>query len=167
MVKANLAPFWMRIGDQDRVEEWFYSCGLTPDDPMRCINEPEYLSLARVLIWMGRTEDALKVLARIHDLALSQGRNGKRLQVLMLQALALQQSNDLDAALQALETSLKLAQPEGYVRLFVEEGEAMAELLRLGAARGIWQPGYLTRFVNQLLQAIQQDRAQVEAAGKP
>jgi LuxR family maltose regulon positive regulatory protein len=77
---------------------------------------------------------------------------------LALQALALKQSKDLDAALKALETSLKLAQPEGIVRLYVEEGEPMAELLRLGAARGIWHQTHLVSFVNQLLNAIQQDQ---------
>ena len=167
MVKANLTRFWMRIGDQDRIEEWFHNCGMTPDDPIRCVNEVEYMTLAKVLIWMGRTGDALKVLARIHDLAHSQGRNGKRVRVLALQAMALKQSNDLDAALKALEISLKLAQPEGYVRLYVEEGEPMEELLRLGAAREIWHQTSLVSFVNRLLKAIQQDRAQLEGPVKP
>ena len=162
MVKANLIRFWIRVGDQDRIEEWLCNCGLTPDDSIRCIHEAEYITLAKVLIWMGQTEDAIKVLARIDDLAHSQGRNGKRLQVLALQAVALKQSKALDPALKALETSLRLAQPEGYVRLYVEEGEPMEDLLQLGAARGIWQQTHLDSYVNRLLKAIQQDRAQLE-----
>jgi LuxR family maltose regulon positive regulatory protein len=159
MVKANLARFWMRIEDWDRIEEWFSSCGLTPDDPIRCIHEAEYITLAKVLIWMGRTEEAIKVLVRIHDLASGQGRNGKLFHVLALQALAFKQSNDLDPALKALETSLRLAQSEGCIRPYVDEGKPMEELLQLGEARGIWHQSYLDGYVNRLLKAIQHDRA--------
>jgi len=167
MVKANLIRFWIRVGDQDRIEEWFNNCGLTPGDPIRCVHEVEYIALAKVLIWQGRTEEALKVLAQLHDLAKSQGRNGKRLQVLALQAMALKQSKDLDPALNALETSLGLAQPEGHVRLYVEEGKPMEELLQLGAARGMWRQGHLDSYANRLLKAIQQDRSRLEGLVEP
>ncbi len=162
MVKANLTRFWMRIGDQDRIEDWLCNCGLTPNDPIRCVNEPEYITLAKALIWMGQTEDAIKLLARIHDLAHSQGRNGTRLHVLALQAMALQQSRDLDSALKALETSLRLAQPEGYVRIYVDEGKPMEELLELGRLRGIWDQTHLNSYVTRLMKAIQLDRARME-----
>jgi LuxR family maltose regulon positive regulatory protein len=84
------------------------------------------------------------------------------LHVLALQAMALKQAKALDPALKALETSLRLAQSEGYVRLYVEEGEPMEDLLLMGAARGIWQQAPLDRYVNRLLKAFQQDRAQLE-----
>jgi LuxR family maltose regulon positive regulatory protein len=158
MVKANLTRFWMRWG-QGRIEEWF--CGCRDSMTHSLCHEGGIYCLAKVLIWMGRTEDAIKVLARIHDLAHSQGRNGKRLHVLALQAMALKQSKDLDPALKALETSLRLAQPEGYVRIYVEEGEPMEELLQLGGASGIWHHTYLDSYVNRLLKAIQHDRAQL------
>jgi LuxR family maltose regulon positive regulatory protein len=162
MVKANLARFWIRIEDQDRIDAWFGNCGLTPDDPILCVHEAEYITLAKVLMWMGRTEDAFKVLTRIHDLTRSQGRNGKRLHVLVLQAMALKQLKDLDLALKTLETSLRLAQSEGCIRPYVDEGISMKELLQLGAARGIWHQTQLTSYVNRLLKAIQQDQAQLE-----
>jgi LuxR family maltose regulon positive regulatory protein len=162
MVKANLISFWIRMGDQDRIEAWYNNCGLTPDDPIRCVHEAEYITLAKVLIWMRRTEDAIRILDKIHDLTRNQGRDGKRLHVLAIQAMALKQLKDLDPALKALETSLRLAQPEGYVRLYVEEGEPMEELLQLGAARGMWHQSHLDNYVNRLLKAIQHDRAQLE-----
>jgi LuxR family maltose regulon positive regulatory protein len=55
MVKANLTRFWMRIKDQDHIEEWFYNCGLAPGDPIGCVHEAEYITLAKVLNWMGQT----------------------------------------------------------------------------------------------------------------
>jgi LuxR family maltose regulon positive regulatory protein len=167
MVKANLARLWMRLEDQDGIEAWFGNCGLTPDDPILCVNEAEYITLAKVLIWMGRTDDAIKVLARIHDLAHRQGRNGKLLHVLALQAMALKQSNNLDPALKALETSLRLGQSEGCIRPYVDEGKSMKELLQLGAERGIWHQTHLDSYVNRLLKAIQQDLAQLEGLVEP
>jgi LuxR family maltose regulon positive regulatory protein len=167
MVKANMARFWMRIEDRERIAEWFNSCGLTPNDPILCVHEPEYITLAKALIWMGRTEEAIRVLARILDLASSQGRNGKRLHVLALMAVALKQLKDLGLALKALETSLGLAQSEGCIRPYVDEGKPMEELLQLGAARGIWHQASLDGYVNRLLKAIQQDRAQLEKPAGP
>jgi len=161
MVKANLVRFWIRVGDQGRIEEWFNNCRLTISDPIRCVHEVEYIALSKVLLWQGRMEEALLVLTQMHDLAKSQGRNGKLFYILALQALAHKQSNDLEDALIALEASLRLAQSEGYIRPYVEEGEPMEELLRLGAARGIWHQTHLDSYVDRLVNAIQQDRAQL------
>jgi LuxR family transcriptional regulator, maltose regulon positive regulatory protein len=159
IIKANLIRFWIRVGERDRVEGWLRSCGLSPDDTVRCVDDAQYIALAKVLIWQGRAEEALKVLAQLHDLTQSQGRNGKLFYVLALQALALKQSNDLDQALRTLGTSLVLAQSEGYIRPYVEEGQPMEELLELGAAQGRWQQTYLDGYVNRLLKAIHQDQA--------
>lgn len=167
MVRAYLIRFWLRVGDRHHIEEWLHNCGLTPDDPFRCIQEVEYIALAKVLIWQGRTLEALKVLDRIHKLAESQKRYGKLSYVLALQAIALKQSNDLDGALKALEASLKLAQSEGYIRPYVDGGQPMDELLQLGTERGIWQQTSLDSFVNRLLQAIHEDQAQLEGNGEP
>jgi LuxR family maltose regulon positive regulatory protein len=167
MVKANLVRFWMRVGDRDRIEEWLSNCGLTPGGPIRCVHEVEYIALAKVLMWQGRAAEAQKVLAQLHDLAQRQGRIGKLFYILALQALALKQSNDLDQALKALEASLKLAQSEGYMRPYVEEGRPMEELLQFGAERGIWHQAYLDGYANRLLKAIQQDRALLEGTAQP
>ena len=130
------------------------------------MHEVEYIALAKALIWEGRTAEGLKVLTQIHDRAQRQGRNGKLFHVLALQAMALKRSGDVDHALKALEDSLRLAQPEGYLRPYVEEGKPMEELLQMGAARGIWHRAYLDSFVNRLLKAIQQDQAQLELKEK-
>lgn len=167
MVKANLARFWMRVGDQARIEAWLDGCGLASDDAVRCIHEAEYLTLAKVLIRMGRTEEAMQLLDVIHDHTYSQGRNGKRAHALALQAIALKQSGEIEPALKALETSLRLAQPEGRVRLYLEEGKPMEELLQLGAARGAWRGASLDSYTDRLLLAFQQDQARLEVAPQP
>ncbi len=68
----------------------------------------------------------------------------------MLQALALQAGGETTRAMAALEQALTLAEPEGFVRTFVDEGPAMEQILRAAAARGT-KP----RYVGQLLNAFQ------------
>ena len=65
LIKSSLIRFWMRVGDRDRIEEWFYGCGLTTDDPIRYVHEVEYTALAKVLIWQGRVEEALEGAGKI------------------------------------------------------------------------------------------------------
>ena len=64
----------------------------------------------------------------------------------MLRALALQQHGDVDAAVAAVARALELAEPEGYVRTFTDEGPAMATLLRTAARRGV-SAAYVARLL--------------------
>jgi LuxR family maltose regulon positive regulatory protein len=56
-------------------------------------------------------------------------RSGSAIEIAMLQALARHAQGDAPAAIAALERALDLAEPEGYVRLFVDEGEPMRLLI--------------------------------------
>ena len=62
-------------------------------------------------------------------------RTGSVIEILVLQALAHQMQGDIPAALVPLERALTLAEPEGYVRIFVDEGPPMAALLEAAAKR--------------------------------
>jgi LuxR family maltose regulon positive regulatory protein len=64
-------------------------------------------------------------------------------------ALAFQAQGDVDRALSALERALSLAEPEGYVRTFIDEGEPMARLLRRALSQGI-APNYVARLLAAL-----------------
>ena len=66
-----------------------------------------------------------RLLGRLLQAAETGGRLGSVIQILLLKALAFQAQDDLPRALAALERTLTLAEPEGYVRTFVDEGEAM------------------------------------------
>jgi LuxR family maltose regulon positive regulatory protein len=66
----------------------------------------------------------------------------RRIKALVLQALAYQAFGDMTQSLIVLEQALVLAAPEGYVRIFLDEGAPMLALLRQAAARGI-MPGYV------------------------
>jgi LuxR family maltose regulon positive regulatory protein len=87
------------------------------------------LVLARVLLAEQEPGRALELLRRLHDLAAGQGRVGSLIELQALQALALAASGDQQSALAALAQALHLAWPEGYLRVFIDEGPPMASLL--------------------------------------
>ena len=79
---------------------------------------------------------------------------GHVVEVLVLQALVCQAQGEHDAALATLKRALQLAEPEGYIRLFVDEGEPMTHLLR--RAR---QQDLTSRYIESLLQAFNAEEA--------
>jgi LuxR family maltose regulon positive regulatory protein len=81
--------------------------------------------------------DAVRLLERLLHAAEQGGRVGSVIEILALQALTHQACGDSPSALAPLERALSLAEPEGYVRVFVVEGPPMARLLRGAASRGI------------------------------
>lgn len=79
-------------------------------------------------------EDALRLLARLQDAASRAGWVNEEIKVRILQARALEAMGDGRAALGALWHALTLAEPGGYVRMFVDEGEPMRTLLKRAPA---------------------------------
>ena len=71
---------------------------------------------------------------------------GSVIEILALLALAHAAQGDIPLALVSLERAVTLSEPEGYVRLFVDEGPPMAHLLQEAASRGI-APGYTRRLL--------------------
>jgi LuxR family maltose regulon positive regulatory protein len=86
------------------------------------------------------------LLERLLKEAEEAGRAGSAIEILELQALAHQAQGDIPAALMPLHQALTLAEPEGYIRIFVDEGPPMAQLLREAAARGI-MPDYIGKLL--------------------
>jgi LuxR family maltose regulon positive regulatory protein len=126
------------------------------DEDLQYPREGEYLALARVRIAQGRNDpqnpllqDVLHLLDRLQETAEANARMSSVLEILMLRALAYQVQGDRDVALTTLERVLMLAAPEGYLRLFVDEGKPMLALLRLAQARGM-----VTGYIATLLSAF-------------
>jgi len=107
-------------------------CGLSDEDELEYspASELAHITLARLLIAEGKHEEASKLLERLLKAA-EAGRRGRAIiEVLALKALALRAQDDQPGALAALQKALTLAEPEGYVRVFADEGAPMADLLR-------------------------------------
>jgi LuxR family transcriptional regulator, maltose regulon positive regulatory protein len=126
VVRARLALANGEVGEAAR---WVQG-GLDADDEPSYPREGEYLVLARVLLAQQAHQGALGLLERLHARAATQGRTGSVIQASTLQALALHASGDQAAALGVLAEALTLGAPEGYLRVFVDEGPPMAALVR-------------------------------------
>jgi len=133
-------------GNLTAAGHWADNSGLSPNDLVGYRREYEYLVLARVLI-AKRSEAVLLLLTRLLENAEANDRLGSAIEILALRALAHQALGDKMRALQDLERALAIGEPEGYVRVFVDAGAAMATLLRWGRARGV-APEYCTRLLN-------------------
>ena len=96
----------------------------------RLVSEVEQIAAARVLVTEGKPDASLELLARLLPPAETAGRMKSVNKILALQALALQAQGNRGQALSALERALSLAEPEGFVRTFVDEGIQMARLLK-------------------------------------
>jgi len=128
-VEAFAAWSSLMQGDEAAVLRWQERCDLTLDGGVSHVREREYLILVRVLLAQRRLDEARHWLTSLLQLAEAQGRTGSVIEILMLQALGLHASGERNQALERLERSLSLAEPEGYIRLFVDEGLPMARLL--------------------------------------
>src|SRR6266516_678441 len=141
-VEASQAWLSLMQGDEAATLRWVQRCGLSIDQELNHLREREYLTLVRVLITQRRLDAAVTWLAKLLQLAEAQGRTGSVIEILMLQAEALHASGEMNQAMERLSRSLSLAEPEGYIRLFVDEGAPMARLrVQLHARRKSDQPG--------------------------
>lgn len=129
-VWAVRARLLLENGDLSSAVQWAESRGLGPDDEPVLSVEPAHLALARILLAQHRPGDALALLDRLRAAAVEQGRMGSRIEIDALRALGAQAAGDQTRATATLSETLELAEPEGYIRVFVNEGPAMAGLLR-------------------------------------
>ena len=135
-IPAMKARIWIAQGRLTEALNWAREQGLSVDDDLSYLHEFEHVTLARVLITQyqkERTEATIQSVARFLDRLLQAAQEGERIssviEILILQSLAYRAKGDIASALVSLEHALALAEPEGYIRIFVDEGEPMAELL--------------------------------------
>ena len=133
---AIQARIHLKQGRLPKAKEWVRERGLSAKDDLGYLREFEHITLARVLIaeYQKNREkriilEGLHLLDRLLTAAENQNRMGSVLQILMVTALAHHAAGSTSQAFASLERSLRLAQPEGYFRTFVDEGEPMQALL--------------------------------------
>jgi LuxR family maltose regulon positive regulatory protein len=93
------------------------------------IGEKISLTAGRVLVAQGKLEEAIGGLTRSLIAAESSGRLGLALEMHILRGLAFMRHGDMKEAEADLERALALAEPEGYIRIFIDEGQPMQKLL--------------------------------------
>ncbi len=128
-VAATQLRLWTLPGSTEAVSQWAAECSLTVLDTSEARHERQYLTLIRFLIRQGQLQGVQELLERLRQNALVGDRKGRLIEIVMLQALACQAQNQTKQALTYIQHALALAEPENYIRLFVDEGTMMETLL--------------------------------------
>ncbi len=159
---ARQARLSLAVGDLAAVERW-----LLPDAEWKALpllyQEQEALLALRLLLARGKAEEVIPRLGRWQALAHQQGRLRSEMEILVLRALALFAGEDRPGAYSLLRQALSLAQAEGELRLFLDEGEKLLALLR--TALPVISGGLCENYVQALLSAFAHQRLQQRNSG--
>jgi len=138
-IESSLARLWIAQGNLEDAFRLIQGSGIPAgsavlgepawDIEIPYMQEGAFLSLARLFLAQGSCEAALAISVRLLDVAEKARRTGRVIETLILQALAFQEKQELRQALAVLERAIRLAEPEGSMRVFLDEGEPMARLL--------------------------------------
>jgi LuxR family maltose regulon positive regulatory protein len=128
-IEAHKARMYLKQGRLDKAQAWEQKRGLSVADEVNYLCEYEHLTLARIRLAERSFEGVDALLERLLSLAESQKRTGSVIEILLTQALVHHAQGNQMQARATLERALKLAEPEGYIRIFVDEGEAMRLLI--------------------------------------
>jgi LuxR family maltose regulon positive regulatory protein len=151
-VPALRARLRLARGEVGDALSWVRERGLSVEDELSYLREFEHITLARVLL-AQKAHEANRFLERLLRAAEEGERVGSVIEILVLQALARQAQGDVPAAISSLQRALSLAEPEGYVRIFVDEGPQMAGLLRV-VAKGRTVPSQVRRLLAAVEESV-------------
>jgi LuxR family maltose regulon positive regulatory protein len=169
-IAAMKARVLIRAGDLASAADWAHERGVTAADDAGYLSQFDQLTLVRLLLAQHRADPAAGtlhpvtgLLDRLADAAETSGRAGDLLEIRILQALALDAQGDRPQALRLLaRTWADAPEPEGYARLFLDEGAPMVELLRAAAHQND-DGGHARRLLGLTLQAGQPGEARFAA----
>ena len=166
-ITALKTRMWVRQGKLAEALSWVRERGLSVEDDLSYLREYEHVTLAKILIaWYKRDQvdgviyQAMGLLDRLLEAAEAGERTGSVIEILVVQALAYAAQGDIPHALTPLKRALTLSEPEGYVRLFVDEGVPMAKLLFEPATQGIKTDHIGLDYIGQLQAAFEAEAQQ-------
>ena len=153
--------FWLAAGDLNAAQRWARACDGG--------SELEQITLARLRLAKGDHRSARRLLERQQAAAAAGRRTGRLLEILLLRALLQAQEKEMAAAGETLWQALSLAQPEGYMRLFMDGGQPLLALLRRtlagrdAASAAAERPAILRDYAKEILAAVEQEQGQQDS----
>jgi LuxR family maltose regulon positive regulatory protein len=151
---------WLAQDKLEAAAQWMKEYKPEPEGQPVYLGEMENITRVRILFAQERLDEASRILERLHASTEARGRIVTLIEILNLKAIIFHAANKTDQALVLLEKAITIAQPEGYIRIFVDEGPPMVHLLYAALEKEI-QPDY----VRKLLAAFPAD--QPENDSKP
>jgi len=151
-LNESIGRYWIIQGSPERVVHLLQQVGLTSEfmksqADIPYLKEPEMMLMVRLLLAQGEYEAALALTERLLLQVEAEKRNGRLIEIWILQALAWQGKKQTAQALAVLERALTLGQLDGYARIFLDEGEPMIKLLYQAKARQIGS-GYASELLS-------------------
>jgi LuxR family maltose regulon positive regulatory protein len=155
---VNMTANWQALvdlkrGDARAAAEWLDGHGTDPESPIERVDFLQlfdHILFARIYLAQNQVEAAAELLEKIRGFAEKDGRITSLIEILVLQSLVYYSAGDTQKSLAYLEKALTIAEPLGFVRIFVDEGQAMESLLKIALSKKI-SPAY----VHDLLRAFQ------------
>jgi LuxR family maltose regulon positive regulatory protein len=120
---------WLACGELDRATLWAEQLDFVELHLTSFVRERQEVARVRILLAQKQPTVALQRLEPVLQRATTGQRWGHVIEIRLLQALAHQKLNEEPQALTALSEAVRLGEPEGYIRIFVDEGAPVAELL--------------------------------------
>ena len=164
MVDLHRARLWLVQNQVQAAErwhdDWVARRQRTNEHLPYVLQELDQILHTRILLAKGKLDDCLKVTRQLQKNADKLGRNGVVLESLVLQCLAFSAKGDMEQALHSLEQALSFAEPQEYLRIFLDEGPPMAQLLYEAANRGVHR-----EYVGRILSVFPPDRPHQRPAG--
>lgn len=157
---GHRAWLWLVQGNIEAAQQWAQHYQPDQGDKLSYLREVGQLTRARFLIAQasaedsasgGKLDEAMGLLTSLRQSSVETGRIGHLIEILALLALAYQVQGDDEQAMAVLEQALLLAEPEDYLRLFLDQGHSLAALLRQAAAHG-----EASAYIKKLLAAFEE-----------
>lgn len=156
---AQKAHLWLRQGELAKVAVWAREANIS-EQPINYLNTFAHLTWVRYLLAQhrrdptsGQAQTALGWLERLLTDAQTGERLGHVIEILLLQALAFDAQGNVEAALEPLQHAFTLAEPEGFLQVFLAEGAPLASLLREAQQRGM-RSSYVGRLLAELGETV-------------
>lgn len=165
LVEVSLARFWLKQGNISAAMDWAAKRGFgqAPANPPLAENDTpgvpyelrmaEWLTFTRLQLAQNHFEDALQALTLLLAEAEKKKHTRQQHEILILMALAYQATGRMQQALESLSRSITQAEPEGYIRIYLDEGLPIVKLLRESARTGKHKA-----YCHQLLNALHQEQ---------
>jgi LuxR family transcriptional regulator, maltose regulon positive regulatory protein len=155
---------WLRQGEQER-ENGLLKEDLTFLNSNQRLTPAEHIALAKFYLSQNQDSAALKILHPLENILDTIGQGELSIEMFIVEAIGLYKIGEKQQALQSLQQAIRLAYPEGYIRIFIDEGELIKELLldilRLNDQYGMVEESRTHLYVKNIITAFEQHPRQL------
>jgi LuxR family maltose regulon positive regulatory protein len=160
-MRAREADLCLAQGNLAAAARWAGESGISCEEKPVFKCPDQYIVICRVRIAQGRSAEVIELLERLRSWSEATGAQPFLIQVLALQALQALAEGDREQACKHLERALSLAEPEGYIRTFLDLGAPLHHLLQIASAQILRDRSHDV-YIRQLLDAFSSDTLSVQ-----